>query len=154
MKRWLGQSPQDFSVVKGFWEQRTLLCSRGITNPVSGSCNSAYTDGNWGAKSWAWGRNHWQTFYAWCYTADQTRSSQPALLALKSVCLWLTWFPHYMHTSALHLVTEEERECIQLALGFLPKQGKWRFCLRTTPITLENTMGLLAFGQSGQDFKV
>lgn len=30
-----------------------------------------------------------------------------------------------MHTSALHLVTEEERECIQLALGFLPKKGKW-----------------------------
>lgn len=92
---------------------------------MSGSCNSVYTDGNWGAKSWAWGRNHWQKFYAWCCTEDQTRSSQPALLALKSVCLWLTWFPHYMHTSALHLVTGIKRECIQLAPGFLPKKGKW-----------------------------
>lgn len=30
-----------------------------------------------------------------------------------------------MHTSALHLVTEEKRECIQLTLGFLPKKEKW-----------------------------
>lgn len=59
-----------------------------------------------------------------------------------------------MHTSALHLVTEEERECIQLALGFLPKrENEVRFCLRTTLVTLKNAMELLAFGQIGQVFK-
>lgn len=50
-----------------------------------------------------------------------------------------------MHTSALHLATEEERECIQLALGFLPKKGKWSEILfKDNPDNSEKHHGIIS----------
>lgn len=59
-----------------------------------------------------------------------------------------------MHTSALHLATEEERECIQLALGFLPEKGKWSGILfKDNPNNSAKHHGIISTWAEGTGFQ-